>query len=119
MVQENGMVMLSQKEYEGLLEYRQNWLEKERRERQGIKREMPTELREQLRQVEGLCSCGYIRSYYDPEAPEDYQYADSVKIHNFFCYTEEIVEALLEEDIEGAEDLIREYIKSERCEEEE
>ena len=102
MVKENGMVMMSEAEYNELLCYKK-----------GFKREMPDELQEMLTTASLHCSCGYIPSYYDREAPEEYRYADSVLVHNFFSVAEEVCDYLLEEKIEAAEGIIKGFVEDE------
>ncbi len=66
-------------------------------------------LKNMLGQLQVLTQCGGIRSYYDNEAPEEYQYKDSTKVHNFLSICEEVAGELLDEDINQAEWLITQF----------
>lgn len=80
-----------------------------------IKREIPDELKEMLDKFVDLTACGGIRSYYDgDEEDEDYKYANSVLVHNYFSFGEEIAYCLREEDIRGAEEMIKDFIRCEK-----
>ena len=75
-------------------------------------RPMPDELKQMLKQICNLSSCGYIRSYYDMEMhshDDEYRYRDSSKVFNLFACLEEVAGALLDENIEAAEKLIDIY----------
>lgn len=83
--------------------------------RNGIKRKMPDELKEMLDKFVDLTVCGGIRSYYDGnEEDEDYKYANSVLVYNYFSFGEEIAYCLQKEDISGAEEMIKDFIHCEK-----
>lgn len=76
--------------------------------------EMPAELRTMLQQLESLCECGSIRSYYDTEAVEvwsGYKYTDSAPVHNLLCFVEEVAWMLRKGEVKKAETFIRDYFK--------
>ena len=81
-----------------------------------IIRPMPAELSQMLHQLSRISSCGEIRTYYDKKQREmaegglsDYEYSDSTLVHNLMCCCEEVADALLDEDIDKAEELIKLY----------
>lgn len=83
-----------------------------------VTRQMPIQLKVMLNQLEVVSECGGIRTYYDKEGRDmadggldEYEYADSPLVHNLLSCCEEVAGALLEEDINHAEELIRLYAK--------
>ena len=91
-----------------------NWFKKKKR----ITKLMPAELKEMLKKLEDISQCGGIRTYYDKEGREmaeggldEYEYSDSTLVHNLMCCCEEVAYALLNEDVDEAEELIKSYAK--------
>lgn len=83
-----------------------------------ITKPMPAELKEMLEKLEDISQCGGIRTYYDKEGREmaeggldEYEYSDSTLVHILMCCCEEVAYALLNEDVDKAEELIKIYIK--------
>ena len=77
-----------------------------------ITKPMPAELHDMLKKLEDICECGGIRSYYDKEMQDvdyEYQYSDSTLVYSLLCCCEEMASALLDEDIDRAEELIKIY----------
>lgn len=91
-----------------------NYFKKKKR----ITKQMPTELKEMLHKLEHISQCGGIRTYYDKEGREmaegvldKYEYSDSTLVHNLMCCCEEVAAALLDEDVNMAEGIIKIYAK--------
>ena len=66
-------------------------------------------LKNMLDQLSVLTQCGGIRSYYDNEAPKEYQYKDSTKVFNLLSTCEEVAYHLKKEDVDMAEWLITRF----------
>lgn len=113
---ERAMLESVQESFKKLSEENARLRRENERLKNGIKREMPDELKKMLSDYEDLVVCGGIRSYYDDYAPEEYEYADSSIIHNFFSRCEELVWDLKEENIKAAEERIK-WIATETLEE--
>lgn len=113
--EEREMLESIQKSFKELVEENAKLRRENERLKNGIKRKMPDELKEMLDKFVDLTVCGGIRSYYDgDEEDEDYKYANSVLVHNYFSFGEEIAYCLQEEDISGAEEMIKDFIRCEK-----
>ena len=83
-----------------------------------ITKPMPAELHDMLKKLEEISQYGGIRTYYDKTVRmladgrlDEYEYSDSTLVYNLLCCCEEVAAALLDEDIDKAEKLIKIYAK--------
>ena len=79
-----------------------------------LKPPMPEGLKDMLNQLLDVSVCGGIRSYFDLEIEvddEEFSYMDSGLIFNLMSCCEEVAMSLLDEDVKGAEEVIRTYMK--------
>ena len=75
-------------------------------------RTMPSDLRQMLKTLSDITQCGGIRSYYDAAVhakDNEYGYYDSALVFNLMACCEEVADCLLEEDVDGAEALIKNF----------
>lgn len=91
MIRQNGMVIMSETEYEKI-----------------SKTDKPSSLKEYANKISELTECGAIREYFDKEV-EDKCVCDSFTIFNFFCACEEVCFNISNGYYQDAEDLIKRY----------